>query len=160
MGSARVLWISTAPDADRYEAAAVVFQDGSSRPGWVSLRSADPRELPFVERGFLTCEDDIQPLLDAIGLARRIAEADPLRELLESELRPGATDPERYLREMSRSYFHPVGTCAIGSVVDARGGVYGLEGLTVADASIVPVVPRANTNLTTAAVAERIAETL
>jgi choline dehydrogenase len=62
------------------------------------------------------------------------------------------------VRAEVRGFFHPVGTCAIGSVVDAQGRVRGVENLVVADAAIMPTIPRANTNLTTAALAERIAE--
>jgi 5-(hydroxymethyl)furfural/furfural oxidase len=53
-----------------------------------------------------------------------------------------------------------VATCAIGRVVDGGGRVYGLDGLFVADASIMPTIPRANTNLSTIALAERLAETI
>jgi choline dehydrogenase-like flavoprotein len=62
------------------------------------------------------------------------------------------------VRATARGFFHPVGTCAIGSVVDADGRLRGHENLYVGDASIMPTIPRANTNLTTAAIAERIAE--
>ena len=64
------------------------------------------------------------------------------------------------MRERRAAFFHPTGTCAIGSVVDPEGRVLGLDALVVADASIMPTIPRANTNLSTAAIAERIAETL
>jgi choline dehydrogenase-like flavoprotein len=60
----------------------------------------------------------------------------------------------------SRGFFHPVGTCALGIVADADGRVRDLDGVYVADASFVPELPHANTNLTVAAVAERIAEGL
>lgn len=53
-------------------------------------------------------------------------------------------------------YFHPVGTCAMGSVVDARGAVHAVDGLTVADASVMPTIPSANTNLPAMMVAERM----
>ena len=64
------------------------------------------------------------------------------------------------MRAAKRGFFHPTGTCAMGSVVDERCRVLGYEGLVVADASVIPDIPRANTNLTVAAVAERIAETI
>ncbi len=68
------------------------------------------------------------------------------------EVRPGLdADPEAYIRETVRGYFHPVGTCALGSVVDAGGAVLGYENLYVADASVMPTMPRANTNLSTCA---------
>jgi choline dehydrogenase len=57
-------------------------------------------------------------------------------------------------------YFHPVGTCAVGSVVDADGRVREFENLFVADASIIPTIPRANTHLITLALAEKLAETI
>ena len=57
-----------------------------------------------------------------------------------------------------RGFFHPVATCAIGRVVDGGGRVLGHDGLFVADASIMPTIPRANTNLSTLALAERLAE--
>jgi choline dehydrogenase-like flavoprotein len=60
-------------------------------------------------------------------------------------------------RRHSRNYCHPAGTCPLGEVVDLNGRVLGAVGLVVADASIMPTIPRANTNLTTAAIAERIA---
>jgi choline dehydrogenase-like flavoprotein len=69
-----------------------------------------------------------------------------------------------HARDSVASYYHPTGTCRMGAaddpggVVDGLGRVHGLEGVRVADASIVPVSPRANTHLTTLAVAERVAE--
>ena len=57
----------------------------------------------------------------------------------------------------TRGFFHPVGTCAIGRVVNGEGAVYGVDALFVADASIMPTIPRANTNLSVLAVAERLA---
>jgi choline dehydrogenase-like flavoprotein len=59
-----------------------------------------------------------------------------------------------------RNYFHPAGTCGIGRVVDKRGRVLGIDRLVVADASVMPTIPRANTNVTTVAIAERLAETI
>ena len=74
---------------------------------------------------------------------------------------PGDQDSlDTYLRREVRGIFHPTGTCAIGAVVDTRGAVLGVDGLLVADASIMPTIPRANTNLSTVAVAERIADWL
>jgi choline dehydrogenase-like flavoprotein len=59
-----------------------------------------------------------------------------------------------------RNSSHPVGTCAIGTVVDGDGSVRGTEGLYIADASIIPTIPRANTHLTVLAIAEKLAESL
>ena len=84
----------------------------------------------------------------------------PLARLLGGELEPGTENLDTYARRTLRNYFHPAGTCGIGRVVDARGRVLGIEGLVVADASVMPTIPRANTNLTTVAIAERLAETI
>ena len=101
--------------------------------------------------------------------ARRILATHPLRPLLDgTELSPGvevSDDAELRARlpQLVRTYHHPVGTCrmgadpADGAVVDARGRLHGAQGLVVADASSMPRIPRANTNLPTMMLAERIA---
>ena len=84
---------------------------------------------------------------------------DPVRSYGGREVRPGPeVDALTHIRETARGFFHPVATCAIGRVVDGDGRVYGLDGLFVGDASIMPTIPRINTNLSTIAVAERVAE--
>src|SRR5207245_2359768 len=76
------------------------------------------------------------------------------------ETQPGAeVDAEAHVRATARGFFHPTGTCAIGSVVDERR-VYGYENLVVADASIMPTIPRVNTNLTTKAIAAKLVREL
>ncbi len=85
---------------------------------------------------------------------------EPVSELLGEELRPGGVDPADFVTATMRNYFHPAGTCPLGEVVGADCCVLGIEGLLVADASIMPTIPRANTNLTTAAIAERVAAAL
>jgi len=74
--------------------------------------------------------------------------------------RVNGKDFDAHLRANIRGIFHPVATCALGPVVDADGAVHGLEGLFVVDASVIPTIPRANTNLSTVAVAELLAERL
>ena len=143
-----------------FEASVIVFHMKPSSSGRVSLRSRDPRDNPHVERGFLTRAEDLPPILEGIELARSLGAAAPLRDLLARELRPGALDPAQYVERTVRNYFHPAGTCAIGAVVDERCRVLGVDGLVVADASVMPTIPRANTNLTTAAIAERVADWL
>jgi choline dehydrogenase len=150
-------WIYPAEHPGRYEAAAIVFHMKPLSAGRVRLCSRDAADAPLVERRFLSRGEDVPPLLEGISLARTLAATPPLVELVAGEIRPGARDPEAYLRETVRNYFHPAGTCGIGSVVDAEGRVYGVDGLRVVDASIMPTIPRANTNLTTAAIAERVA---
>ena len=102
--------------------------------------------------------DDLAPLVEGIELARTIGATEPLRELLADELGPERPTRSSTSGDTIRNYFHPAGTCALGAVVDSHGRVFGVEGLFVADASVMPTIPRANTNLTTAAIAERIAD--
>ena len=91
----------------------------------------------------------------------------PLAELIGKELEETAKMVSvEDVRRNSAHYYHPVGTCKMGpesdpdAVVDARGKVYGVDNLYVADASIMPIVPRANTNLPALMVAERVAAEL
>jgi choline dehydrogenase len=146
-------------EAGGYAFTGAVFAMKPYSTGRVTLASAVPTEPPLVEHGFLADERDVATLVRAFGVVRELAETEPLASLLGAELRPGAdADLEEYVRAEVRGFFHPVGTCAIGSVVDAHGRVRGVDNLVVADASIMPTVPRANTNLTTVALAEMIAE--
>jgi choline dehydrogenase len=152
-------WISPVARGG-YSASAIVFHMKPLSSGRVRLRSTDPSDLPVVERGFLSRAEDLAPLLEGIELARRIAEVEPLRDWVAAELSPGSTDPEGYVRDTIRNYFHPAGTCPLGTVVDTHGRVFGTDSLYVADASVMPTIPRANTNLTTAAIAEKLAAEL
>jgi len=147
-------------ESGRYEASVGFFLMDARSTGRVRLRSNDPTDLPTIERGFFRDPADLPPLLEALDLLRRVAATEPLRGGLGAEKRPGDADPDTYLRETARNYFHPAGTCAIGAVVDGSARVFGFDNLRVADASIIPTIPRANTNLTVVAVAERIADLL
>ena len=151
-------WMYPAGGEGEFQASMIVFHMKPRSSGRVRLRSSDPMDAPKVERGFLSQDEDLHVLLEGFELARGIASSEPLRELLGAELSPGPTGDEPYVRRTVRNYFHPSGTCPIGAVVERDGTVAGVENLFVADASIMPTIPRANTNLTTAAIAERIAE--
>ncbi len=154
-------WVNRREDApERFEVRLAFFLMQPRSCGRVRVRSVNPLELPLVEHGFLTDPGDLPVLLEGLELGRRVAATHPLRELVGEELRPGAAEPEHFLRERVSTYYHPVGTCSIGSVVDADGCVLGFDRLAVADASIMPTIPRANTNITVVAIAERLAERL
>src|SRR5262249_53295730 len=128
--------------------------------GRVRLRSRDPFDLPEVERGFLGDPADLRTIVEGLELTRALAKQAPLARLLGPEIGPGEESLESYARRKMRNYFHPAGTCGIGGVVDDSGCVLGIERLIIADASIMPTIPRANTNLTTVAIAERLAEVI
>jgi choline dehydrogenase len=139
--------------------------------GTVRLASRDPAAPPLIDHAYLSDREDrdLAVLLDGVDLARDLARQPPLAGLLGPEASPG---PEmldraalrRHLRARGVHYYHPAGTCKMApsadrqAVVDARGRVHGLAGLRVADAAVMPVIPRANTNLPAAVVGERIAE--
>jgi len=127
--------------------------------GSVRLHDADPATPLAIDHGFLRDERDAEVLTQGFEQLRELATREPIRELVTGELRPGAdVAAGDHIRGTARGFFHPVGTCAIGRVVDGAGRVHGYDGLVVGDASAVPAIPRAPTNLTVAALAERMAE--
>jgi choline dehydrogenase len=142
--------------------------------GWLRLRSADPLDPPRIDVAHLRDSDDMARMVEATLIARRISRTAPLAELIAGdELSPGpAIDDHdvdgiaRSIRSRVDSYHHAVGTCRMGTdsdpgaVVNPRGCVYGVEDLYVADASVMPTIPSANTNLPTIMIAERISSWL
>ncbi len=142
--------------------------------GSVRLRSADPADPPRIDIAHLRHPDDMTRMIEATLQARQLSRTPPLAKFVTgAELAPGPAISDddtaglaRSIRERAGSYHHPVGTCAMGpnpdqgAVVDARGAVHGIGGLWVADASVMPTIPAANTNLSTIVIAERIAQWL
>jgi choline dehydrogenase len=140
--------------------------------GVLRLRSADPLDAPRIWLAHLEDADDRARMIEALRLARRIARKDPIAGLVigpELGPAPGIADDDAAglgaaLLATTESYHHPVGTCAMGTdpdaraVVDPRGHVHGIDGLIVADASVMPEIPAANTNLPAIMIAERVAE--
>lgn len=127
--------------------------------GRLTLADRDPRSAPRLDHAYLTdpAGRDLATLVEGVGIARDLLAAPGLAPLVAGELEPGpGADLHRAVRERVLHYWHPVGTCALGSVTDARGRVLGVDGLVVADASVMPITVRATTNLPTVVVAERI----
>jgi choline dehydrogenase len=144
-----------------YEISSAVFFMKPRSRGSVRLSSKDPEAPLAIDHGFLADPTDAAPLVEGLAKLRELAASTPLARYAAEELRPGdGADLDAYVRANARGFFHPVGTCAMGSVVDERCRVLGVENLVVGDASVQPTIPRANTNLTVAAVAERLAELL
>lgn len=145
----------------------------SSR-GMVRLRSAEPGDPPRIDVGYLRTAEDLRRMVEATRYARRLARTPPLADFVRgAELAPGpaiADDDEDGLAASITarvaSYHHPVGTCAMGArpaggaVVDSTGAVHGIDGVWVADASVMPSLPAANTNLTAMVVGDRVASWL
>jgi choline dehydrogenase len=133
--------------------------------GRLTLASADPDVPPVMDHGYLSDPHDVAVLLEGIERARELAAAEPLRSFVGDELL-GDVDVEEAIRRTHVHYYHPVGTCALGpvgdelAVCDAEGRVHGIDRVVVADCSLMPVVPRANTNVPAVVVGERIADGL
>ena len=127
--------------------------------GRVSLLAQDPARPLAIDHGFLADDRDVDVLVEGVEAIRALVDTQPLATYAARETRPGRdVAAETHVRTSARGFFHPVGTCAIGRVVDESGRVLGLDNVFVADASIMPTIPRANTNLSTVALAERLAE--
>ncbi len=126
--------------------------------GAVRLRSIDPLDPPLIELPNLDDPNDVARLAEGYRRALEVANASAIRRLCRGS---GPTEPgdlEELIRSELFSIPHTVGTCAMGSVVDGSGNVFGVEGLTVVDASIVPDVPSGFTHFPTIMIAERLAE--
>jgi choline dehydrogenase len=141
--------------------------------GALRITSADMESPPIIDHRYLSDaeDEDLRVLTDGVALARDIAAKPALSRLVGSVISLGAsiqtrTETEAFVRSNCLHYCHPVGTCRMGpasdrsAVVDSRGRIHGLENAYVADASIMPVIPRANTNLPALVVGERIARWL
>ena len=153
----------TPPPEHGLTIAAIGLQPASR--GSVTLRSNDPLEPPLIDPAYLVDEHDAQVLLDGAKLARRLLASRALAPHVRAELLPGPdaqTDDELLaaMRAKAQTLYHPVGTCALGTVVDAELRVRGVAGLRVADASVIPRIPRGHTNWPTVMVAEKAADLL
>ncbi len=135
--------------------------------GWLKLKSSDPRDPPRIQLNLLAEQADVTTLRRAIQLMRELYNTPPLSELWTREFMPGPdvkTDAEldAHIRRTAVTAQHPAGTCKMGqdddAVVDAQLRVHGLEGLRVADASVMPVVTGGNTNAPVIMIAEKASD--
>jgi choline dehydrogenase len=130
--------------------------------GSVRLASKDPSAKPIVRNEFFSAEEDMPRMTAAVRLMEEICSQPAMRPYCAERFTGPAGDSEDDLRDHVAAttfpIYHPVGTCAIGSVVDAELRVEGLDGLRVVDASVLPTVPRGNTNAPVIAIAERAAD--
>ena len=135
--------------------------------GWVRLRSADPRDAPRISLNMFAAPGDLDGMVRSLQLSRRIYAQSPLRELIARENLPGPevrSDAElaEHIRRHATHRAHPAGSCRMGTgadaVVDGELRVHGLDGLRVADASIMPTLPRGNPNLACMMIGEKAAD--
>ena len=117
--------------------------------GEVRLRSSDPAAPPSIDPRYFQQPADVEALRRAIGTIREIASTKPFADLNEAEILPGDADLGEFIRSQGSTLWHPAGTAKIGldamSVVDPQLRVYGVEGLRVVDASVMPTVTSGNT---------------
>jgi choline dehydrogenase len=182
-GFTRVQPDAPAPDTQFHVAPVQIIEEGMRDPEahgvWVSpclltersrgsvrLASADPAAKPIVHNNFYSHEEDMERMVTGLRMALDICGQPAMRPYAaEPSNVPDGDDDEALRAHVARTTFaiyHPVGTCRMGSdgaaVVDAELRVNGVEGLRVIDASVMPVVPRGNTNAPTIALAERAAD--
>jgi choline dehydrogenase-like flavoprotein len=178
-GFARVEAGAEAPDVQFHVAPVQIVEEGMGDPdahgvwasvclltpnsrGSVRLASKDPTAKPIVRDNFYTAEGDMPRMVAALRLLEEICAQPAMRTYCAQPYTTPADDSDdarrAHLAATTFPIYHPVGTCAIGSVVDAELRVEGLEALRVVDASVMPTAPRGNTNAPTIAIAERAAD--
>ncbi|MBW7835505.1 MAG: choline dehydrogenase [Sphingomonadales bacterium] len=153
-----------------YKRSAVGLAVNVCRPegrGRILLRSANPEDKPVIDHQLLGHAEDMKQMIEGCRVARSIFNAPAFQKYLENERLPGNAvnsdaEWEDFIRQYAFLMYHPVGTCKMGvdamAVVDPELRVNGVSGLRVVDASIMPVVPSANTNAPAIMVGERAAD--
>ncbi len=137
--------------------------------GEIMLNGPDPKAYPKIMARYLSTDTDCKTLVEGVKIARRIARHAPLTSKISSEFRPDASldlDDDAgtldWARSNSVSIYHPTGTCKMGpdadAVVDARLKVHGIDGLRVADCSIMPEIVSGNTNAPAIMIGEKAAD--
>lgn len=150
---------------------AVSILPGVVRPlsrGWVRLAGSDPLKPPLVNTGYLSDRADFQRLVQGVKLAREIFHTKAFsgwltgRELLPGPGYGGEAELQEFVRQRADSYHHQVGSCRMGldnlAVVDPQLRVYGVEGVRVADASVMPSVVSGNCHAAILAIAEKCSD--
>lgn len=144
-----------------------VYQLRPESRGTVEIRSADPKAPPAIRPNYLSSARDRQVLREGARILRRVFAQEAFDRFRGPELSPGPdvrsdAELDAWISRTADTVFHPVGTCRMGvddgAVVDGALRVRGIEGLRVADASVMPTMPSSNTHAPTMMVAEKAAE--
>lgn len=136
--------------------------------GYVHINSSDPAAKPTIDPRYLSTAYDLEATIQAAKFLRKIANTAPYKDLWVKEYDPGSTTEtgaqwEQYVRDNVFTFYHPLGTCAMlpkedGGVVDSQLQVYGVKGLRVVDASVIPMIISAHIQTAVYGIAERAAE--
>jgi len=135
--------------------------------GEVMIQSNDPTKAPLIDPHYLEDDRDMKLLMRGFDLSREIAASDPLKQYFTGEATPGEkcrseAEIRAHIRLYAKTVYHPVGTCKMGpgaeAVVDHTLAVHGLDGLRVADASIMPKIVGGNTNAPSIMIGEKAAD--
>jgi choline dehydrogenase len=144
-----------------------VYQLRPESRGEIRLKSANPADPPAMLPNYLATETDRRAIVDGLKIGRRILATSPMRHYVSEEYQPGAsvtTDEQLLLhaKNTGNTVFHPTSTCKMGvdamAVVDPELRVYGIAGLRVVDASIMPTVISGNTNAAAIMIGEKAAD--
>lgn len=136
----------------------------SESAGSIHATSSEAKQPPAINFNFLSAQLDRDVTLEAMRITRQIMTAPPLHGIVTDEIAPGANmDDDKelldWVRNNAETTYHPVGTCKMGNdpmaVVDERLRVHGIEGLRVADASIMPTLTSGNTNAPSIMIGEK-----
>jgi len=135
--------------------------------GTVRIRSNDPTRKPRVTYNMLSTRSEMDEMIDAVELAREIVAAGPARSVLGAEITPGNDvrsrgEIESWIRTSVQHTYHPCCTARIGTpqdgVVDPQLRVHGVDGLRIADTSVMPTIIRGNPNAPAIMIGERCAD--
>ncbi len=163
-------WSADSPGEGVHPFSAFTMSVCQLRPesrGEIRLNSAAAQDYPAIHPNYLSTPLDCQTIIDGVKIARRIADRKPLSGKIASEFRPGSgtvSDDEilDWTRNEATTIYHPTGTCKMGSdpmaVVDSRLRVHGLQGLRVADCSIMPEIVSGNTNAPAIMIGEKASD--
>jgi choline dehydrogenase len=150
----------TAPHDHGYAFGPVLVKPAAR--GRVMLRTPLPESKPCVLTNFLTTEEDRRALVEGTRIALEIASQPALQAVERAAYSVPASDSEAdilaWARRVAQPVYHPTSTCAMGTVVDPELRVFGVEGLRVVDASVMPTITRANTHGPTMMIAEKASD--
>lgn len=145
----------------------VMFEVANVAPrsrGRIKLAAADPAKPLIIDPNYLDDPTDLRILIEGVKWIRDLVQTKtftdryPLIPTRETSLTDDPNELERQIRQVASTDFHPVGSCSIGEVVDSALRVEGIEGLRIADASIMPRIPNGNTQAAVYMIAERAAD--